>query len=52
MLTIEVKLILLFIFLLITFILFAEDVNWFFHSGESVWEEIKSVDWNSIRSPK
>tara|TARA_B100000929_G_scaffold220881_1_gene177389 strand:- start:4323 stop:4475 length:153 start_codon:yes stop_codon:yes gene_type:complete len=47
--TIELKLIIAFVFLLTTLLLFGEEVNWFFHSGESVWEEMKDVQWKDIK---
>lgn len=47
--TIELKLILTFVFLLATLLLFGEGVHWFFHSGESVWEEVKDIKWKDIK---
>lgn len=46
--TIELKLILVFLLGLGALVLFGEDVNHFFHGGHPVWEELKSVNWDNV----
>jgi len=50
--TIELKLILTFVFLLVTLLLFGEDVQCFFHGENRFWEELKDVDWSNVLHPK